>query len=77
MCKFGNGGRCFKSGDALKQGTDIYIMAENFSPKTHGFDIYEGYLFEVQWCKKIPMMMGLLIRLAQNFAKRHFLIMQI
>ena len=53
MCNYCKGGMCFEASNALEPGSDIYIMMENFSPDAVGAEIYDGYLAEVRWYRKI------------------------
>ena len=52
LCNYCKGGMCFKTGDAIKPGSDIYIMMENFFPDSVDTELYDGYLAEVRWCRK-------------------------
>lgn len=50
FCKFGMG---FTSGHSIQPGADIYIMAENYAPDAVASEIYDGYLANVKWCRKV------------------------
>lgn len=52
LCNYCKGGMCFKAGDAIEPGSDIYVMMENFLPDSIDADFYDGYLAEVRWCRK-------------------------
>ena len=52
LCNYCKGGMCFKSGDAIEPGSDIYVMMENFFPDSVDIELYDGYLAEVRWCRK-------------------------
>jgi hypothetical protein len=52
LCNYGKGGMCFEASDAIEPGSDIYIMMENFLPDSIDAEFYDGYLAEVQWCRK-------------------------
>ncbi|UCF94298.1 MAG: PilZ domain-containing protein [Desulfobacterales bacterium] len=67
MCNFGKGGMCFDSNYAIKPGSDIYIMMENFSSDAIGSEIYDGYLAEVRWCRKITIEETVLYRVGVQY----------
>ena len=52
LCNYGKGGMCFEASDAIEPGSDIYIMMDNFLPDSIDAEFYDGYLAEVQWCRK-------------------------
>ena len=52
LCNYCKGGMCFVAGDPIEPGSDIYIMKENFLPDSIDAEFYDGYLAEVQWCRK-------------------------
>jgi hypothetical protein len=52
LCNYCKGGMCFIAVEAIEPGSDIYIMKENFVPDSADAEFYDGYLAEVQWCRK-------------------------
>ena len=51
LCDFCRRGMGFITGGPVREGAEIYIMTEHYSPDTIGADIYDGYLARVRWCE--------------------------
>jgi hypothetical protein len=69
MCNFCKGGMCFEADAAIKPGSDIYVMMDEFAPDTIGAEIYEGYLAEVRWCQELADLDPILYRIGVKYYK--------
>jgi hypothetical protein len=58
---------CFEADTKIKPGSDIYVMMDEFAPDTIGAEIYEGYLAEVRWCKKLAGLDPILYRIGVKY----------
>ena len=67
MCNLRKGGMGFESDAAIKPGSDIYVMMEEFAPDTIGAEIYEGYLAEVRWCQELADIDPILYRIGVKY----------
>jgi hypothetical protein len=67
MCNFCKGGMCFESDTAVKLGSDIYVMMEEFAPDAIGAEIYEGYLAQVRWCQELAEFDPVLYRIGVKY----------
>jgi hypothetical protein len=54
ICNLCPAGMCFETETAVAQGSEIYIMMENYAPDDIGAEIYDGYFARVCWCRASP-----------------------
>lgn len=75
MCNFCNGGMCFESAAPIEPGSDVYIMTEDIVADEIDSEIYDGYLAEVRWCRRLseadPVLFRIGVKYYQTVIEKH------